>query len=165
MKHIRMLMVIFGFALISACASTETMDTGEADTATEPAMSEEQPAAMKEEPPVPMEEEQPVAMEEPMPEAKAEAMAEEAAAPAEAESAEDDSGNLVSTCTLDGAQRVITVMYDNPETGTACEVSYEKASGTQVLWSANNDRDYCLGKAQAFVEKQKGWGWDCSELK
>ncbi len=160
MKHISMLMMIFGFALISACASTETMDTGEADTATETAMAEEQPAAMEEATP---EAEAVVMAEEAA--VPAEAKAEEVAAPAEAESAADDSGNLVSTCTHDGAERVITVIYDNPETGTACEVSYEKAGGTQVLWSANNDRDYCLGKAQAFVDKQKGWGWDCSDLK
>ena len=149
MKQIKMLPIFFGFALISACASTETMEPAEADTAAEPAMTEEQPAAMA----------------EPMPEAEPEVVAEEVAAPAEVEPAADTSANLVSTCTHGDAVRVITVIYDNPETGTACEVSYEKASGTQVLWSANNERDYCLGKAQAFVEKQQGWGWDCSELK
>lgn len=151
MKHISIIMMIFGFALISACASTETMDTGEANTATETATTEEQPAAMEE--------------ATPEAEAEAEVMTEEAATPAGVESAADDSENLVSTCSQDGAERVITVIYDNPETGTACEVSYEKAGETQVLWSANNDRDYCLGKAQAFVNKQKGWGWDCSDLK
>ncbi len=141
----RIVIMFFGFALISACASTETMDTAEADTSVETAMQEEQPAAMEAATP------------------EADTMP-EAAAPAEAEPAADASANLVSTCTLDGAVRVITVIYDNPETGTVCEVSYEKDSGTQVLWSANNDRDYCLGKAQAFVEKQRGWGWDCSVL-
>jgi len=149
MNHVKTLMMIFGFALISACASNQSMDTAEADTAAAPAVAEAQPAAM----------------EEAKPAASAEAVAEEAPAPVAAEPAAEASGNLVSTCTHGDATRVITIVYDNPETGTACEVSYKKDSGTQVLWSANNDRDYCLGKAQAFVEKQQGWGWDCSELK
>ena len=74
------------------------------------------------------------------------------------------SGNLVSTCENGEQVRVIRVVYDNPETDTVCEVTYEKSTGVQTLWSANNERDYCLDKAIAFVEKQEGWGWTCSNL-
>ena len=111
-------------------------------------------------------------------EAEAEAVVEEvvevaeAEAEAEAEVAmmnESDaeasaSGNLVSTCENGENVRVIRVVYDNPETDTVCEVTYEKSTGVQTLWSANNERDYCLDKATAFVEKQEGWGWTCSNL-
>jgi hypothetical protein len=94
--------------------------------------------------------------------AKAEEVVEQADDKVEAAAAA--SGNLISTCKNGDQVRVIKVIYDNPETGNACEVSYEKSTGVQTLWSAVNERDYCLGKAQAFVEKQRGWGWTCSNL-
>lgn len=153
MKNIRMLMMIMGFAFISACASNETMDAAENDAGADAEV---------------MEEAQPAAVEEDKVEAKAEmeAKAEEVDEQADVkpEAAAYASGNLVSTCNNGDAVRVIKVVYDNAETGNACEVIYEKSTGVQTLWSAINERDYCLGKAQAFVEKQEGWGWTCSNL-
>ncbi|MCK5662161.1 MAG: hypothetical protein KAI17_01680, partial [Thiotrichaceae bacterium] len=67
-----------------------------------------------------------------------------------------------STCTNGDQVRVITVVYDNDATDTVCEVTYEKSTGVQTLWTANSDRDYCAEKAAAFVQKQEGWGWSCS---
>ncbi|MCW8851063.1 MAG: hypothetical protein OQK44_00235, partial [Gammaproteobacteria bacterium] len=82
----------------------------------------------------------------------------------ETEAATSGSGNLVSTCTNGDNVRIITVVYDNDATDTVCEVTYEKSTGIQTLWTANNDRDYCMEQATAFVEKQEGWGWTCSNL-
>ena len=30
------------------------------------------------------------------------------------------------------------------------------------MWSATNAAGYCEEKAAAFVEKQQGWGWECT---
>jgi len=107
--------------------------------------------AMKEEAPV-----------EEVTEAAAEAT--ETAATTETEVTASDSDNLVSTCTNGDQVRVITVVYDNVATDTVCEVTYEKSTGVQTLWTANSDRDYCLDKATEFVQKQEGWGWTCNKL-
>ena len=163
MKNIKTLMMIMGFVAISACSSNEKMDDAESDAkADTEMMKQEQAAAMNEE----------KAEAEAEVEAVAEEVVEEAEAEAEVETAmmnESDaeasaSGNLVSTCENGEHVRGIRVVYDNPETDTVCEVTYEKSTGVQTLWSANNERDYCLDKATAFVEKQEGWGWTCSNL-
>ncbi len=47
-----------------------------------------------------------------------------------------------------------------------CSVVYKKLTEgveDQVLWSASSDVNYCEEKANAFVEKQIGWGWTCVE--
>jgi len=47
-----------------------------------------------------------------------------------------------------------------------CQVVYKKLTegvGDQVLWSAENDAEYCEQKATDFVAKQEGWGWTCVE--
>ncbi len=154
MKNIRNLMLITGFAVISACASNEaSMDTDESSAE----MTNEQPAAAMEDSKA---EEQMMQTETP---AEVEEV-EETAVMTEAEVATSGTGNLVSTCNYADQVRIITVVYDNEATGKACEVNYEKSTGVQTLWSANTDTDYCLDKAIEFVKKQEGWGWDCSEL-
>ena len=160
MKNIRILMLIMGLAVISACASNEAnMDTDESSAE----MTNEQPAVAMEDAKA---EEQMMQTEEAVEAVEAEEAAEavEAAAMTEAEVATSGTGNLVSTCNHDGQVRIITVVYDNEATGKACEVNYEKSTGVQTLWSANTDRDYCMDKAVEFVNKQEGWGWVCSEL-
>jgi len=64
-------------------------------------------------------------------------------------------------CTHGEKQRKIEVVYPE-DGGKACEVQYTKGDDMQVLWSANSDKDYCAEKAVAFVEKQRGWGWECT---
>ena len=54
-------------------------------------------------------------------------------------------------------------VFNNPPSGKACEVVYEKASGTKTLWTANMDKEFCARKAADFVQKQVGWGWDCTD--
>ena len=47
-----------------------------------------------------------------------------------------------------------------------CSVVYKKLTEgveDQVLWTAENDANFCDEKARAFVEKQAGWGWTCVE--
>jgi len=155
MNKTSIFLVLAGIAALSACASNEAgMDEEQSNEE----MTTEQPAAAM--PESGMQE------NEAMPEDSG-TMTEEMAAPAETpetSAASADSDNLVSTCTYGDQERVITVVYDNSETGTACEVTYEKSTGVQTLWSAYNERDYCLDKAREFVKKQEGWGWNCSNL-
>jgi len=155
--NIKYLLLVIGFSITSACASNEpSVDADEstaavAEEAVEEAIVEE---AIVEE----------AIVEEAIVE---EAIVEEATETEEiieTEAATSGSGNLVSTCTNGDNVRIITVVYDNDATDTVCEVTYEKSTGIQTLWTANNDRDYCMEQATAFVEKQEGWGWTCSNL-
>jgi len=154
MKNVKILMLIMGLAVISACGSNEAkMDTDESSAE----MTKEQPAAAMEDSKA---EEEVMQTEE----AVEAVEAVETAAMIEAEVAASGTGNLVSTCNYADQVRIITVVYDNEATGKACEVNYEKSTGVQTLWSANTDRDYCMDQAVEFVKKQEGWGWVCSEL-
>ena len=65
-------------------------------------------------------------------------------------------------CLYGGNERIIHVSYPVPDSKVPCDVVYEKDNGQQVLWSAQNEEGYCEAKAIDFVEKQRGWGWDCS---
>lgn len=141
-----------GFSIISACASNEaTMDTDENnaevakdETVTAAEESKVEDHAMKEE--------------------STETTAEVTETAATTEAATSDSNNKVSTCENGDQVRTISVIYDNAETDTICEVTYEKSTGVQTLWTANSDRDYCMNQAAAFIEKQEGWGWTCSNI-
>lgn len=70
--------------------------------------------------------------------------------------------DLKTVCTHGNQTRVIEVVYSG-ETAVPCEVRYTKSEGSNVLWSAANAEGYCESKATAFIDKQKNWGWDCSE--
>ncbi|MGH1486599.1 MAG: hypothetical protein ACRBCI_10295 [Cellvibrionaceae bacterium] len=67
-------------------------------------------------------------------------------------------------CLFNGDERMIKVAYTYSDSTVPCEVIYEKNTGSQVLWSAQSEAGYCEAKAVAFVEKQRGWGWDCAQL-
>ena len=152
MKNIRILMLIMGIAVISACASNEASTDTDKSSAE---MTNEQPVAATED----------LKAEEPMMQTETPAEEDvEVEIMTEVEVEPAATGNLVSTCNHGDQVRIITVVYDDEATGKACEVKYEKSTGVQTLWSANTDKDYCLDKAVEFVKKQEGWGWDCSEL-
>ena len=68
------------------------------------------------------------------------------------------------TCLYGTSKRIIKVEYENPDSNVPCSVVYEKDTGSQVLWSAQNVGGYCEAKATEFVEKQKAWGWDCTQI-
>lgn len=65
--------------------------------------------------------------------------------------------NQTFTCTNAGSTRTIEVAA----AGNGCEVRYTKGGDTQTLWRAEHESNYCAPKAEAFVEKQKGWGYQC----
>ena len=74
------------------------------------------------------------------------------------------SADTTYSCKHDSSERLITVAY--PEGGELpCEVQYTKGDDIQILWNAKNVKGYCEEKAAAFVDKQTGWGWSCSEVK
>jgi hypothetical protein len=72
--------------------------------------------------------------------------------------------NEVYACQHNDLERIIKVSYENSDSQTPCKVVYKKDSGTQILWSSENDAGYCEAKAASFVEKQRGWGWNCTKL-
>lgn len=65
-------------------------------------------------------------------------------------------------CTQGGMERKIEVAYLGTDK-VPCEVRYTKNGDTQVLWTAQAEEGYCEAKAAEFVEKQRGWGWECVE--
>ena len=64
-------------------------------------------------------------------------------------------------CTHGTQERTITIVYQDQEAKFPCEVQYQKEGVTEMLWSAQNLAGYCEEKTQAFLEKQRGWGWSC----
>lgn len=65
-------------------------------------------------------------------------------------------------CTLDKAERIIEVSYSS-EKAAPCAVNYTKDGATQKLWSYEITEGQCEAKAAEFAEKQKGWGWSCTQ--
>lgn len=88
---------------------------------------------------------------------------EAAAANASGDAPESLAPEIQYNCSHGSAVRTIRVFFGRTE-GLACEVTYEKSSGTSTLWTAINSRDYCVDKAQRFAEKQAGWGWQCTDM-
>lgn len=50
-----------------------------------------------------------------------------------------------------------------PEGQYACRVVYKKDGGSEVLWQARNDSEYCVPKARALVARLRQAGFDCAE--
>jgi len=69
--------------------------------------------------------------------------------------------DVTYTCTNGTQERIISVMYQDQVAQVPCEVQYQKEGVTETLWSAQNEIGYCDMKATAFIEKQRGWGWNC----
>ncbi len=71
--------------------------------------------------------------------------------------------DVTYTCTHGSQERIITIVYQDQAAKVPCEVTYQKEGGTETLWTAQNQVGYCEEKVSAFLEKQRGWGWDCQE--
>ncbi len=71
--------------------------------------------------------------------------------------------NQTYVCTHGDKQRVISVVYATEGQTVPCEVTYDKGMGAESLWQAQNLAGYCEEQAAAFVEKQRGWGWTCTQ--
>ena len=69
--------------------------------------------------------------------------------------------DVTYTCQSGERSRIIQVVYESDEYDVPCSVVYKKETETRTLWSAGTDSGYCESKAEAFVEKQRGWGWEC----
>ena len=72
--------------------------------------------------------------------------------------------SIIFTCEKDGLTRIVEAQFS--EGGSApCEVIYKKideAPGmSQQLWTSRFSTKFCIDKLDAFVEKQRGWGWAC----
>ena len=67
-------------------------------------------------------------------------------------------------CTYGELQRRVEIAHE-PGVEVPCSVHYYKDSEMpgeqQVLWSADNDPNYCRDKALDLVTKLEGWGWEC----
>lgn len=57
--------------------------------------------------------------------------------------------------------RKIDVVYLQRESLAPCEVNYTKDGVQETLWNATYSEGYCESRAKEFVEKQRGWGWEC----
>ena len=69
------------------------------------------------------------------------------------------------SCRHDNDVREIHIERETSEP-VPCRVVYKKLTEgveDQVLWTAQNDVNYCDTKAREFVEKQISWGWTCVE--
>lgn len=67
-------------------------------------------------------------------------------------------------CKQGDQERKIEIVYANAGSTVPCEVAYIKEDGSrQNLWQAQSKEGYCEEKTAAFIEKQRGWGWDCSK--
>lgn len=70
------------------------------------------------------------------------------------------------SCRHDNNVREVHVQSESTTSDVPCSVVYKKLTEgveDKVLWTAQNDAEYCTEKAKAFVEKQVGWGWTCVE--
>lgn len=71
--------------------------------------------------------------------------------------------NETFICTHGDQTRQIQVVYASEAATLPCEVTYDKGQGPETLWRAQNKEGFCEETALAFVEKQRGWGWDCNK--
>ena len=72
--------------------------------------------------------------------------------------------SIVFTCKNSDYTRIIEAQFS--EGGSApCEVIYKKINEepgiSQTLWTSRFSSQYCIEKLDAFIEKQRGWGWVC----
>ena len=175
MRKIIILMMMAGLVSMSACASNEANkesvenDAEMANEKAEAAVDDAQANAEEAEA-----EASDAAAQAEADAAEAKAEAEEAMADAEgssesamaAEAADDSadgSGDKVFVCKNGEEVRTISLIYNDEGSEKICQVDYEKSSGVQTLWTAIIDKDYCREKAEEFVQKQEGWGWECTE--
>ena len=155
MKHLLLILLTAGVAMSTACSSNETMSESEDDTGDtiEAAPAATPARTTKSTPPEPV---KAVVEEEPDPEAEASDDQETTT------TSSSDGSSMTYVCTHGDKVRTIRVIYHD-EGPKACEVTYEKSTGTQSLWSAISDEAYCEDRAAEFVTKQEGWGWECTK--
>lgn len=81
-----------------------------------------------------------------------------------AKQAESGLPTLNTSCVAGALTRNIWISYEN-QRGENCKVHYEKPqenAPSKVLWSAQQDPQFCQRKAKELIEKQKGWSFECT---
>lgn len=71
---------------------------------------------------------------------------------------------MKTECKGGSVTRHIWISYENTA-GEGCKVHYTKPDENapeKVLWTAQNDPNFCQDKAKAFIEKQKTWNFTCT---
>ncbi len=69
------------------------------------------------------------------------------------------------SCSRDNDVREVHIELTTPSP-VPCHVVYKKQTEgveDEVLWSANNDDNYCDEKAQGLIAKLESFGWVCTE--
>lgn len=71
-------------------------------------------------------------------------------------------------CRRDGLMRRVQLSGAPADRPMPCEVVYwkdsEQPGGEQVLWNAKSNPQYCEEHARIFVERLRGWGWQCERV-
>ncbi len=147
MKNLFYLLLIIGIAFTTACSTTSSNEKSDEPAAAE-APADTTPAA------------EAAASETPA--ITNESQSSTTPSTDDSSSSTSYGNDIIYTCTHGDSVRTIRVLY-HEQGSTVCEVTYEKSTGTQSLWSASNDESYCADKAAGFVAKQQSWGWDCKK--
>src|SRR5690625_6582145 len=66
-------------------------------------------------------------------------------------------------CKSGDSERVIEVVYTNPDQSLPCEVRYHKDGTEETLWRAQNEIGICEQQAQEIAGDPAAWGWECDE--
>jgi len=72
----------------------------------------------------------------------------------------------ILNCTVPGAnlKRRLETYYDGYPAELPCRVVYYREDGaTQLIAKSQNTLGYCAKKRDEFLDKLKGWGWQCKE--
>src|SRR5690625_7988681 len=66
-------------------------------------------------------------------------------------------------CKSGDSERVIEVVYTNPDQSLPCEVRYHKDGTEETLWRARDEEGFCEQPGQGFAADQQERGWECGE--
>lgn len=75
-------------------------------------------------------------------------------------------GSETYQCSYGDLQRRVEILHE-AGAEVPCEVHYykdtEAPGDRQVLWHAASEAGYCERKAEEFIAKLQGWGWNCGQ--
>ncbi|MFL0797853.1 MAG: hypothetical protein K6L73_10245 [Cellvibrionaceae bacterium] len=105
------------------------------------------------------------AIEKPASEATEATAAEQVAVEDTAEIAVANPQSINYNCNLSNLSRRVSVDFLEPPAAVPCQVNYfkdtEEPGVQKTLWWAENNEGYCERKAEEFVDKLTGLGWEC----
>jgi hypothetical protein len=70
-----------------------------------------------------------------------------------------------TTCKKGGVERLVTIAYAEAGKKAPCEVKYKRDAEAEekTIYQARAEEGFCEKKAQEFIEKLKGLGFECAE--